>query len=387
MKAQLCMFRTLFTVQSIKFDFCNYFRNTSPCVKAGFFSTTTKSSSRSSPLVGEGVQEVITFVQFPKCATEVLRNYGCSESQISTIFSRQPSLRNAIPSLLESKLYLLRKLGVSSSELVSMVHCRPRLLRCQINRRFDERLNDLLSLFESRALCVRAIIRNPSLLIYDFHKTVIPTFSVYEKMGLSKSEVISMLLLRPTLTQRTNMSPEKLDYIRRTGICSDSKMYKYVVTIIGVSRFETIREKVANLEKYGFSEDEVLAFIGRQPLLMTLSVEKVRRHMTFIMGTMKLPQSIICRYPFLLFCSLETILRPRVLLVSKMREMGLGPQVNQAVMITALRMSEKRFLKKFVGCQEEEVRKELLLYYGASKGIKRLAESSKKTSYTSGFPF
>ncbi|KNA25146.1 hypothetical protein SOVF_009440 [Spinacia oleracea] len=377
----------MFAVQSIKVDLFNYYRNTSPFTKACFFSSTTESSSRSSPHIDERVQESVKVAAFPKCATDVLRNYGCSESQICTIFSRQPSLRTCIPTNLESKLNLLRKLGVSSSELVNMIHCRPRLLCCRINRNFDERLAHLQSLFESRDSCVKAIIRNPSLLIYDFHKTVEPVISLYEKMGLSKKDVISMLMLRPTIVHRTSMSPEKLEYIRRIGICSRSKMYKYVVTIIGVSRFETIREKVANLEDYGFSEDEVLALIGRSPLLMTLSVEKVKRNMAFMMGTMKLPAKTICRYPFLLFSNLETVLRPRVLLAGKMRGMDLSPELNGAVMLKALRMTEPRFLKRFVECQEEEIRKQLLSYYRVFKGIKLLAASSKKASYTSGFPF
>lgn len=387
MKGIVCVFKILFTVQKMKVDLCYYYRNINPYANADFFSTITKSSSRSPQHLGERVQEAEKLAGFPMSAAEVLRSYGCNESQICKMFSRQPSLRNAIPTNLEYKLSLLRKLGVASSELVNMVYCRPRFLSCRLNQYFDERLDRLQSLFESRDLCIKAIIKNPSLLVYDFDKNVAPVFSLYEDMGLSKREVISMLLLRPTLIPRTNMSPEKLEYIHRTGICSGSKMYKYVVTIIGVSRLETIREKVANLEKYGFSEDEVLNLFGRCPLLMTLSVEKVQRNMTFVMGSMKLPAKTVYHYPFLLYSSLEALLRPRVLLAGKLREMGLCPQLNGAVILKALRMSEKRFLKVFVNCQEEEVRKELLLYYQTSKGIKRLAESSKKASYTTGFPF
>lgn len=379
--------RSLFTIQSCNVDFFKYHCNIllRPYTNAYLFSTTTESSTRSSPLLGNRVEEA-EVVGSPKCSTEVLRNFGCSEIDIQKIFSRQPSLRNAFASPLDHKLYLLRKLGIKSSELIKIINCRPRFLNCGLNKYFDERLDNLESLFGSRELLTKAIVRNPSLLLYDFEKKVVPVFSLYEELGLSRSDMISMLMLRPTLIPRTHMTPEKLDYIHRTGISSESKMYKYVVTIIGVSRSDTIREKVANFERFGFSEDEVLQFFGRSPLLLTLSVEKVQRSMTFVMGTMKLPAKTVCDYPFLLFCSLEVLLKPRVLLVSKIRDMGLGPQIDVCRMMTALRMSEQRFLKVFVNCQKEEVRNELLLYYRASQGIRRLAETSRKVSSV-GFPF
>ena len=91
-------------------------------------------------------------------------------------------------------------------------------------------------------------------------------------------------------------------------------MYKYVVTLIGVSHHETIRLKLANLEKFGFSDDEIFNLFGRSPLMLTLSVDKVQRNMTFILGMMKFPASVVLQYPFLLYSNLEAVLRPRVFL-------------------------------------------------------------------------
>ncbi|GMH10676.1 hypothetical protein Nepgr_012517 [Nepenthes gracilis] len=240
-----------------------------------------------------------------KDAADVLRKWGCSQTEINKIFYRQPALLKADCSNLESKLSLLSKFGLQSSDLVKIVHCRPRFLNCRINRFFDERLDYLQSMFESREVLLKAITRNPSLLTYDFHKIVRPIILLYEQMGVSRKDLVSMLLSRPTIIPRTKMTEEKLDYIRRTGVSKESKMYKYVVTIIGISRIETIREKVANIGKFGFSDDEVLRLIGRSPLLLTLSIDKVQRNMTFVVGTMKLPAKVVLGYPFLLLCNLK----------------------------------------------------------------------------------
>ena len=55
-------------------------------------------------------------------------------------------------------------------------------------------------------------------------------------------------------------------------------------------------------------------------------------------------------------------------------------------MMTALRMTEKRFLEAFVKCHPRDVADELMAFYTSAKGVKRLAEASKKNNIT-GFPF
>lgn len=322
----------------------------------------------------------------PKDSKEVLSNWGCSEEDISKLFLRRPSLKNANHSQLQSKLNLLRGLGVGASDLVKIMHCRPRFLSCRLNHCFDERLAYFMTLFESKEVLARAIVRNPSLLTYDFENKIKPIIAVYEGMGLSKSDLSAMLQLRPTLIPRTSFDDEKMEYIRKTGIPQTSKMYKYVVTLIGVSRVETIHKKVANLERFGFSEKEVVELIGRCPLMLTLSVDKVQRNMTFVLGTMKLPAEMVLQYPYLLLANLETVLRPRVLLAEKMNEMGLELRINAGDMMRAWRMKEKRFLKAFVTSQSEDVADELKKFYDSAKRMKRLAVTSKKNA-NHGFPF
>ena len=155
---------------------------------------------------------------------------------------------------------------------------------------------------------------------------------------------------------------------------------------MGVSHIETIREKVANLEKFGFSEDEVLQLFGRSPLLMTLSLDKVQWNMSFVLGTMKLPAKSVLVYPLLLHSSLEVLLKPRVFLARKIQRMGISPRIDGPKSFRALRMSEQRFLEVYVMCHEENVKDELLDYYRTTKRVKRLAVASRKT-YVNGFAF
>jgi mTERF domain-containing protein len=347
-----------------------------------FFSTATYLTICPTQVEREGKE----IIDNPKDSIEVLRNWGCSDSDISKMFVRRPSLRKADVAHLQSKLDILSGLGIEAPDLVKIINCRPRFLSCRINHNFDERLKFFMTLFESREVLAKAIVRNPSLLTYDFHNKVKPVIALYEEMGVSGRDLIPMLLSRPTMIPRTSFDDEKMEYIRKTGISKDSKMYKYVVTLIGISRHETICRKVANLEKFGFSEEEIFSLFGRSPLMMTLSVDRVQRNMTFVLGTMKLSPSVVLRYPFLLYSNLEAVMKPRVLLAGKIQDMGLNFQIKGPTMLRALRMTEKRFLKAFVELHPKDVADELMEFYRNAKGVKRLAEASKK-SVTNGFPF
>lgn len=319
-------------------------------------------------------------------SSEVLRRWGCSEDDIKKIIKRRPSLRNADLTGLQSKLKILSDLGIAATDLVKIINCRPRFLSCRINHSLDERLQFFTTLFGSREVLVKAIVRNPSLFIYDFHKTVKPVIALYEEIGLSRKDLITMLLLRPTLIPRTSFDDEKMEYIRKTGLSKDSKMFKYVVTLIGVSRSETIHIKLTNFEKFGFSEDEIFNLFGRSPLVLTLSVDKVQRNMTFILGILKLPAQAVLEHPFLLYANLEVVLKPRALLAEKMQEMGLDLQIKGPNLLRALRMKEKRFVNAFITCHPSEVADELMECYKNAKRMKRLAVASKK-NFREGFPF
>ncbi|KAJ8752502.1 hypothetical protein K2173_004790 [Erythroxylum novogranatense] len=330
--------------------------------------------------------QVQSGLQQAKDTAEVLKTWGCSEDDVQKLFSSRPSLRTADLAVLQSKLRTLESLGIRSSDLVRIICCRPRLFSCRINNCFNERIDFFMTMFGSRELLRKAIIRNPSLLTYDFHDRIKPVIAQYEALGISKGDLFSLILSRPTLIPRSSFNDEKMEYICKSGTSKDSKMYKYVVSIVGVSRIETIRRKVANIEKFGFSDHEIWSLFGRCPILLTMSVDRVQRNMTFVVAVMKLPAKVVLDYPFLLLSNLECVLKPRILLGKKIQDMQLFPQIIGPLMLRALRMTEERFCKVFVSCHPKGVAEDLMEFYKNAKKVRRLAEASKKCLHE-GFPF
>nr|CAD1816810.1 unnamed protein product [Ananas comosus var. bracteatus] len=314
---------------------------------------------------GGGETGVVVESQTP---ADVFRRWGCTESEVSRILARHPSLSRLRVPLLQAKLEALRGVGVGGPELVKIITCRPRFLCGRVGHGVAARIEFLRStLFPSddagAALLLRAVSRNPSLLTYDVEGTMRPCVALYQSLG-------------------------KLDLLRRTRLAPAHPMYKYALSVLAISRLDTLRAKLANLEKFGFSCDDVMGLFARTPNVLTLSVDKVQRNMTYIVGTVKLPPRSVLDEPALLYCNLERVLRPRHLLVVKLRQMGLRPtpQVKEPYVVKAVRMPERRFLRSFVTCHEDAVARELMEYYENVKGLRRLAESSRSTRRL-GFPF
>lgn len=297
------------------------------------------------------------------------------------------------PSSLESKLHILRGLGILPPDLIRIVTCRPRFLFSRIGRG----LEFLRTLFPSSDsdLLRKAILRNPSLLNYKVEETMRPCVHLYESMGISRYDLGRLLISRPTIIPRSSLSPDKLDLICRTPLRPSSPLYKYAVSIVAISRIETIHAKIANLQKFGFSFDQVMSLFARSPNVLTLSVDKVQRNMTYILGIINLPPSSVLHEPLLLYANLDTHLKPRYLLGLKLQEMGLRPQITglgpspspSPSLFKALRMKEPRFMKAFILChKDKEVTESLMEFYTSVKVSRRLAESCRKVVHK-GFPF
>ncbi|KAJ0076899.1 hypothetical protein Patl1_36267 [Pistacia atlantica] len=324
-------------------------------IRSSLFHLTIKIAACSTKCLAEPETPQLQPNFSPNNSVQVLKKWGCNDDDISKIFSRRPSLRKINVVQLQSKLNLLSGLGINSSDLFKMINCRPRFLSCSLNHCFEERLDYFTKFFGSKTVFCKAIVRNPSLLTYDFHHSIKPAIALYEQMGLSTKDLIPMLISRPKLIPCSSLNDQKIDYINRSGVSKTSKMYKYVVTLIAISRTETIQEKISNFQKFGFLEDEILSLFG--------SIH------------------------FLLYLNLEAVLKPRIVLARKIQDMGLSPEMKgQAATLKALRMKEERFLKVYVNCHPQEVADELMEVFRNAKCAKRLAVDFKRI-VRRGFPF
>lgn len=300
---------------------------------------------------------------------------------MSQILARHPSISRIRLTSLQSKLQVLRRIGIIGPDLVKVINCLPRFLARRIGGpALDARLDFLRTLFRSDDDLLRALVRNPSLLSYDVEAAIKPCVQLYQAMGVGRYQLGRLLISRPTIILRSRLDDEKLDLLRRTGLPRDATMYKYALCLIAISRLDTLRSKIANLERFGFTINEVMGLFARTPNVLSLSVDKVQRNMTYVVGVMKLSPHVVLKEPAFLYSNLEKVLRPRYLLGLKLQEMDLRPQFLGPSLIRAIGMKEPRFLKQFITCHGKDVATPLLDFYSRVKSLPRLAETSRSTS-------
>ncbi|KAI9116573.1 hypothetical protein K1719_012740 [Acacia pycnantha] len=218
---------------------------------------------------------------------QVFRKWGCNYDDLDRIFKRNPQLREADITLLQSNLSVLSHLGLEAPDLVRIINCRPRfLLSSRVHRYFDERFPYIDSLFESKKLLKRAVVTNPSLLFYDFNKTIRPALAQYQELGVDKEDFLSLIFLE---------------------------------------------------------------------------------------------------IPHLLLINLDTLMKPRVLLMRKLQDMDGELEFTPSSIIRAVRM-EHRFVQLFIASQPKQIADELMEFYKKAKEFKSLPGLRKKF-VRKGFPF
>ncbi|KAI0504483.1 hypothetical protein KFK09_015435 [Dendrobium nobile] len=345
-------------------------------------------SFSSSAISSDPAADDTTSTADPAAAAALLQ-WGCTPAEVSTILRRCSSL--PLPNIrsVHDKLEILNTLGARGPDLVKILIRRPLFLSRPLASDIDRRLEFLRTLFPSdpRAL-LRAVVCNPSLLTFDVDAILLRCADLYERIGIPRPVLGRLLFSRPTIIPCSSLDDDKLDLIRRIGLRPHAALYKYAVSIIAISRFDTIRSKIANFERFGLSEDEVLSdLFARYPSALTLSVDKIQRNMTYVLGIMKLPVRAVIEEPKLLSVNLDRCLKPRFLIWRRLQEVGLKPRGKELTVVSAMRMREQQFLKAFIKCHENEDAKSLMELYNSAMVSRRLAESSKKKIMRKAFPY
>jgi mTERF domain-containing protein len=130
----------------------------------------------------------------------------------------------------------------------------------------------------------------------------------------------------------------------------------------------TLKKKVEVLKSLGWTEEEIFRAFKQDPAILRFSEEKIRGVMDFLVNTVGLrPQTIIAN-PLFLHYSINKRLRPRYNVLKALESKKL---FDEGMSIgSALKMSEKKFMKNYVSKYVHSVPGILDTYKGIIKPIK-----------------
>ncbi|KAG6634973.1 hypothetical protein CIPAW_11G009600 [Carya illinoinensis] len=126
---------------------------------------------------------------------------------------------------------------------------------------------------------------------------------------------------------------------------------------------ETLWEqKVKAFKSFGLSKDEIYSAFKLQPMCMNSSEKMINKLMDFFVNKLKMKPSMISKNPNLLQLSLERRIIPRCSVMQLLISMGLVKEDTNIVHM--FKMTEMKFVEKFVSKYQKEVPNVINEHYG-----------------------
>ncbi|XP_022862695.1 uncharacterized protein LOC111382892 [Olea europaea var. sylvestris] len=277
----------------------------------------------------------------------LLRNYGLSDIQISTISQMHPKVFRFHPqNVILPKLKFLSSIGLSSDILHKIIVNNPWLLQRSLENKLIPCYNLLKNVPISNKDIVRIIKRNSRILGTNVEK-IAANVDAFRQMGVPQSSISFVMVNHPSLVL---LNCEKLkrcvEETLSLGFNRLNTLFVQAVYVLCGSSKETWENKVKVYKSFGLSETEVQSAFRAHPLCMRLSVEKISRGMDFFVNEMGWSPTIVARWPAALFYHLEKSIIPRCQVIKVLMQKGLVKE--HQTLMSFLGTTEEQFLDKYV---------------------------------------
>ncbi|GLJ32344.1 hypothetical protein SUGI_0650940 [Cryptomeria japonica] len=303
----------------------------------------------------------------------MLNRHGCAEDQIANIIRTQPSLMTtSVERLLEPNIQVLKDLGLERENITKIVTRFPCILAFKLEI-LHSNLDFFKTVFPTQDFMIKAIMRNYAILSPRWQKVFKPSVAFWKGFGFCGIELTKFLLINLWVLMRSSLTPEQLDLIRKIGIQKESKMYKYVVSVVAKSRIEVLKAKINNLQLCGFSPEEALEVVRFYPSVLEISEEHVQKKMEFMFNHMGLSVDFVTKHARMFTMSLDKVMRPRFSVLRSMTAMNRAGEVKQTRIYSALKIKEAKFVAQIIEGHPESA----ALWTVYKNAIANVSESSK----------
>ncbi|KAK2441508.1 transcription termination factor MTERF15, mitochondrial [Trifolium repens] len=288
----------------------------------------------------------------PNAVIQLFRNYGFSDSQLSTLVKRHPFVLLAKPEkTLLPKLNFLQSIGVSTTDLPKILLMNTNLLKLSLEKNIIPRYH-----------IIRSLVRNDKEVVsifkrwryYFYSDSMVPNIEVLRKLGVPQSSVSLLVSNFPNVAFCEHSRFVKaVNIVKEMGFDPLKSNFVLAVRVIARMDKEIWESKLKIFKRWGWSKDICLLAFQKHPLYMTISVKKFTKIMNFFLKDMGLTPKDIARMPGMLMRSFERRIVPRCKVVKILKSRGL---IKSGLFISSfIRVTEKEFLERYVTPFEEDL--------------------------------
>ncbi|XP_042004871.1 uncharacterized protein LOC121753695 [Salvia splendens] len=297
----------------------------------------------------------------PLSVIAFLKNHHFTDSEISRIVRKWPLVLRRTPSSnVLPKIEFFRDLGLSSSQLVKILTILPNVLDRSLESQIIPCVDFLRSFLGSDEDVVFSILRHPGILRENLQKTILPNVGILRDAGVPESHIVSLLRADP---RRIALAPDTfrlaVQRILDLGFSPDTKGFITGLKVMRQLSNLSWKEKVRHYTRWGWSEDQVLVVIRKNPRIMSVSKNKITKILNFIINTMACDVSVFMARPAILGLSFERRIVPRCAFYQALLSKGL---VKSSSFGSLLVCSHSLFVEKYVKRFGEKDHEVLELY-------------------------
>ncbi|KAM1703178.1 hypothetical protein ACFX15_027885 [Malus domestica] len=305
-------------------------------------------------------------LESPKKAESVLalfRNHGLSQTQISKVVRARPKILSADPEkTLLPKLEFFSSLGVSRVDLAKTLAYNPHLLVISLANRIVPTYDFLRSILSEKNV-VALFKRYSRIFMESQFKNVIPNIELLRESGM-RPRGISLVLTycTPVLMVRPEQLGQLVAEVKEMGFnLEKTTSVNALRALCGKNKLVWNRSREA-LKSWGWSDDDILSAVKKNPQCMIVSEQKLMRAMDLLVNKMGWSSEMIAKYPVVLSLSLERRLIPRCSVVKVLLLKGwIDDNLNLG---SVLKPTDKQFLEMFVNRYLGKVPRLLSVYQG-----------------------
>ncbi|GAB4855212.1 hypothetical protein Ancab_023838 [Ancistrocladus abbreviatus] len=285
----------------------------------------------------------------PPIVLNILHSYGFSKSQLTSIFTRHPSLLTANPEkTLKPKLHFLSNNGISGHNLTALIALDPSVLRRSLKKRLIPCISVLNSFFADGDTTAASVIcgKRGTWVLHKFTESMKPNLDTLRASGVPDSSILKMLAMRPrTLSRDVDEFSEIVGEIREMGFDPNSMMFIHGICVLAAMKKSKWDSKVAAFKCFGWTDEQVKALFVKQPRIMNSTVERIQLVLEFFKEQFGWTVDEFGKYPLVLFLSLKRRIIPRGFIVKNLILRGL---IKKTRVGNAFVVSDERFLNEYL---------------------------------------
>ncbi|KAL1216889.1 Transcription termination factor MTERF5 [Cardamine amara subsp. amara] len=227
--------------------------------------------------LSESISRKVTLVDKvnPDSVLSLLRSYGFTDSQISSIIRTDPRLLITDAEIsLGPKLQFLQSRGASSSELTEIVSTVPEILGKKEGKSISRYYDSIKDIIEADKSCMYKKL-SQSLPEGSKQDNKIRNVSVLRELGVPQRLLFSLLISDAQPVCGKEKFEESLKKVVEMGFDPTTSKFVQALKVVYRTSDKTIEEKINVYKRLGFAVGDIWAMFKRCPMFLNNSEKKI----------------------------------------------------------------------------------------------------------------